>query len=124
MRRLSDLCHGDVSPRTRFLLDALPHALDLKADVVQGDEVVHSRAAQPFGDEEDALAEEDANAFELTPEAFTWRDRKAGADEIARVRRELFVSFGSCSAQEPIDGLRDIWFLESLPPGSKTPLSG
>jgi hypothetical protein len=91
-----------------------------------GDEhgFVNLLAAAVFGDEEDALAEEDANAFELTPEAFTWRDRKAGADEIARVRRELFVSFGSCSAQEPIDGLRDIWFLESLPPGSKTPLSG
>jgi hypothetical protein len=65
-------------------------------------------AAAVFGDEEEALAEEDAEAFELTAQAFGWRDRRAGADEIAEVRRELFVSFGSCSAQEPIDGLQEL----------------
>jgi len=37
--------------------------------------------------------------------SFRWRDREADVDEIGRMRRELFVSFGSCSAQEPIDGL-------------------
>src|SRR2546422_5361908 len=36
---------------------------------------------------------------------FRSRDRSAGADELARVRRELFAGFGSCSAQEPIDEL-------------------
>jgi len=68
-------------------------------------------AAAVFGDEEDALAEEDASAFEVTAEAFRWRKREAAADEIARVRNELFVSFGSCSAQEPIDGLRMLGLL-------------
>lgn len=68
-------------------------------------------AAAVFGYEEDALAEEDPSAFGLTAEAFSWRDREAAADEIARVRRELFVSFGSCSAQEPIDGLRMLGLL-------------
>jgi len=62
-------------------------------------------AAAVFGDEEDALAEEDADAFAVSGDAFRWRDREASADEIALVRRGLFVSFGSCSAQEPIDGL-------------------
>ena len=62
-------------------------------------------AAAVFGDEEDALEEEDPDAFGVSGDAFRWRDREASADEIARVRRELFVSFGSCSAQEPIDGL-------------------
>ena len=62
-------------------------------------------AAAVFGDEEDALEEEDPSAFAVSGDAFRWRDREAGADEIARVRSELFVSFGSCSAQEPIDGL-------------------
>ena len=62
-------------------------------------------AAAVFGDEDDALEEEDPGAFAVSGDAFRWRDREAGADEIARVRRELFVSFGSCSAQEPIDGL-------------------
>jgi hypothetical protein len=62
-------------------------------------------AAAVFADEEDALEEEDPDAFEVSGDAFRWRDREASADEIALVRRDLFVSFGSCSAQEPIDGL-------------------
>ena len=72
---------------------------------------VNLLAAAVFGDEEDALGEEDASAFQVTPDAFRWRDREAAADEIARVRRELFVSFGSCSAQEPIDGLQALGML-------------
>jgi hypothetical protein len=68
-------------------------------------------AAAVFGDEEAALAEEDAGAFELDGDSFRWRGREAGADEVARIRRELFVSFGSCDAQEPIDGLRDLGLL-------------
>ena len=66
---------------------------------------VNLLAAAVFGDEEDALDEEDPDAFAVSGEAFRWRDREASAGEIARVRRGLFVSFGSCSAQEPIDGL-------------------
>ena len=62
-------------------------------------------AAAVFGDEEDALEEEDPDAFSVSADAFRWRDREAGASEIALLRRGLFVSFGSCSAQEPIDGL-------------------
>jgi hypothetical protein len=62
-------------------------------------------AAAVFGDEEEALGEEDPDAFSVDEEGFRWRDRSASAAEIARVRTELFVSFGSCSAQEPIDGL-------------------
>ena len=61
-------------------------------------------AAVVFDDEEAALEEEDPDAFALTGETFEWRDRSAGAADVARAR-ELFVSFGSCSAQEPIDGL-------------------
>jgi hypothetical protein len=62
-------------------------------------------AAAVFGDEQEALADEDPESFAVSAETFRWRDRTAGAVEIARAR-ELFVSFGSCSAQEPIDGLR------------------
>jgi hypothetical protein len=63
--------------------------------------------------EEEALAEEDPAAFALTDEAFTWRDRSAEAPEISRVRQVLFVGFGSCSVQEPIDGLVELGFLEA-----------
>jgi hypothetical protein len=68
-------------------------------------------AAAIFGDEEDALAEDDPDAFAVSGDTFRWRDRETSAGEIARVRRELFVSFGSCSAQEPIDGLVALGFL-------------
>jgi hypothetical protein len=64
-------------------------------------------AAAVFGDEEEALAEEDPSAFEVTAESFGWRERSAGRDEIVRAR-ELFAGFGSCSAQEPIDGLEEL----------------
>lgn len=63
------------------------------------------------GDEEEALAEEDDSAFAVTAGAFTWRDRSVGHEEIAHVRQELFVGFGSCSAQEPIDGLETLGML-------------
>jgi hypothetical protein len=68
-------------------------------------------AATWDGDEEEALAEEDGSAFDVSAESFTWRGRSAGVDEVARVRRELFVGFGSCSAQEPIDGLQKLGLL-------------
>jgi hypothetical protein len=68
-------------------------------------------AAAVFGDEEAALEEEDADAFSVTEDTFTWGDRSAGLEEIALARSELFVSFGSCSAQEPIDGLAALGLL-------------
>jgi hypothetical protein len=68
-------------------------------------------AAAIFGSEREALAEDDPAAFTLTAESFRWRDRAANAAEVARVRRELFVAFGSCSAQEPADELVTLGFL-------------
>ena len=67
-------------------------------------------AAAVFGDEEEALADEDPGSFAASAESFRWRERTAGAYEVAQVRA-LFVSFGSCSAQEPIDGLQALGML-------------
>jgi len=67
-------------------------------------------AAAAFGDEEEALADEDPASFEVSSQSFRWRDRAAGPLELSRAR-ELFVSFGSCSAQEPIDGLLELGML-------------
>ena len=67
-------------------------------------------AAAAFGDEEDALADEDPGSFAVSEDSFRWRDRAAGPQELSRAR-ELFVSFGSCSAQEPIDGLLELGML-------------
>jgi hypothetical protein len=67
-------------------------------------------AAAVFGDEEAALAEDDPGAFSLG-ESFAWRGREAGPDEVARVRRELFTSIGSCSFFEPVGELQALGLL-------------
>ena len=81
--------------------------------VRKGDEhgFLNLLAAAVFGDEEEALAEEDASAFQASADTFTWREHSANADQIARIRSDLFVGFGSCSAQEPIDGLAELGLL-------------
>src|SRR6185503_9174089 len=68
-------------------------------------------AAAAFGDEDEVLAETDPSAFGLDEEAFRWRDRNASPEEVATMRRELFVSFGSCSFTEPVDELRALGLL-------------
>ena len=45
-------------------------------------------AAAVFGDEERALSEGDRSAFVVDAEAFRWRDRAAGAREVAAARRD------------------------------------
>jgi hypothetical protein len=67
-------------------------------------------AAAVFDDEEEALSDEDPGSFGISAESFRWRDRTSGVVEIGRAR-DLFASFGSCSAQEPIDGLRALGML-------------
>jgi hypothetical protein len=54
---------------------------------------------------EEALAEEDGEAFRVTETAFVWRDRSAPPS------RGLFVSFGSCSFFEPVDELKALGLL-------------
>ena len=63
------------------------------------------------GEEEAALADADPTAFALDAGSFTWRDRSASAGELARVRRELFHSIGSCSFFEPVDELEALGML-------------
>lgn len=68
-------------------------------------------AACCLGFEEAALADEDPGAFRLTPERFSWRGQGCDGDTVARVRRDLFASFGSCSVREPVDELRALGVL-------------
>ncbi|MBD0348337.1 MAG: hypothetical protein ICV59_04215 [Thermoleophilia bacterium] len=72
---------------------------------------VNVLAAAVFGREMEALAEADPRAFELRPSVFRWRDGRAASDELVRVRREVFVSIGSCSFSEPVDELRTLGLL-------------
>jgi len=62
-------------------------------------------AAAVLGDEAEALAETDPSAFRIGDGSFEWRGRCADAAAVARVRRDLFVSFGSCSFFEPVEEL-------------------
>jgi hypothetical protein len=68
-------------------------------------------AAAFAGDEEPILAETDRDAFSLDAESFSWRDRRAPAEELARLRRELFHSIGSCSFFEPVEELEALGVL-------------
>jgi hypothetical protein len=67
-------------------------------------------AAAVFGDEEDALRAP-LGSFSLDDEAFRWGGRVATAGEIAKARRTLFHSIGSCSFFEPVDELRALGML-------------
>ncbi len=68
-------------------------------------------AAATFGDEERALADDDPAAFALGDGRFAWRGHETDAAEIARVRRDVFVSFGSCSVAEPVEDLEALGLL-------------
>jgi hypothetical protein len=57
---------------------------------------------------EDALAlltESKPDAIALDADGMRWRDYHVSTTDLETMRRSLFSSFGSCSAQEPIDDL-------------------
>ena len=49
--------------------------------------------------------------IELAADGLRWRDRVAGADDLAQVRREQLVAVGSCSFFEPVDDLKQLGIL-------------
>jgi len=56
---------------------------------------------------EEMLAEEEPHAFVFDDDVFRWRGWQISSDQIV-VRRELVVSLGSCSFDEPRDDLRTL----------------
>ena len=52
------------------------------------------------------LEDRTPGAIEFGDETLRWRDVSASAKQIASARTSLGISFGSCSFQEPVDGLR------------------
>jgi hypothetical protein len=57
---------------------------------------------------EDSLAlltESQPDAITLDADGMCWRDYRVSSTDLETMRRSLFSSFGSCSAQEPIDDL-------------------
>jgi len=63
------------------------------------------------GEEDDALAEPDAAAFDLDDSGFRWRGRSASVEDVTRVRAGLLRSIGSCSFFEPVEELEALGML-------------
>jgi hypothetical protein len=63
------------------------------------------------GDLEAILGEEDPAAFTLDEQGFGIHDHRADAETIAEARAELFVAYGSCSFDEPVEDLEALGFL-------------
>lgn len=59
----------------------------------------------------DIVEESDAAAFGFGDEALSWRDHVVTAKQVASARSSLGLAFGSCSFQEPLDGLRELKLL-------------
>ena len=110
-------CGGQAVPSTRALGDAVLSCLDLgipfKATAGLHHAVRRGRdhgflnvlAAAAFADAR-ILDEEDPREFAVTSGGFGCGAHSASSDELARVRHDVFVSFGSCSVAEPVEDLR------------------
>ena len=119
-RRAKARCGGKVTPtvaqlaafvrRCRELGVVFKATAGLHHPLRRGDEhgFLNLLAAAVFGDEERALAAQDVT---LDAGALRWGDRAADAAEVARVRRELFTGFGSCSVAEPVEDLQALGIL-------------
>jgi hypothetical protein len=57
------------------------------------------------------VAEEDPAAFTFDDTSLRWRYDRVDLDAIARLRRDAFVSYGSCSFSEPIEDLTALGIL-------------
>ena len=88
----------------------LTYEADAPSGVMHGFLNVFMAAALPEHAEK-ILAEDNVRAFAFDEGGFWWRDLRVATDEIARVRQELFISFGSCSFEEPIADLKELGWL-------------
>ena len=57
------------------------------------------------------LTDEDADHFACDNAGLRWRGLRATPQQVAAARREAVTSFGSCSIDEPRDGLRALGWL-------------
>jgi hypothetical protein len=90
--------------------DGAPHArmfgfLNIFAAAAFAQSRAHERAVVEL------VEESDASAFRFEDTELRWRGRTVTAKQIASARSSLGMSFGSCSFQEPADGLRALGLL-------------
>ncbi len=67
--------------------------------------LVNLLAAAVFDDEEEALAEDDPEAFTVTDDRFAWRAHTGRESDVVRARSRVLASVGSCSFDEPVEEL-------------------
>ena len=88
----------------------LTYARDAPTAMMHGFLNVFIAAALPLFAAE-ILLEENPRAFSFEDGGLWWRDQRVTSEELARLRQEFAISFGSCSFEEPIDELREIGWL-------------
>ena len=71
---------------------------------------VHELGAEQI---EEILQETDIGHFRFDDDHFAWRNLSADNQQIAAARKNSLVSFGSCTFEEPIEGLKQLNLLES-----------
>jgi hypothetical protein len=82
-----------------------------------GGAVLLFAAAAPGGREfgeadlREMLDDESADSFSFDADSISWRDHRAGVDDIALARSQFALSFGSCSFDEPVDDLQKLGVL-------------
>jgi hypothetical protein len=54
------------------------------------------------------LADEDGANFQFDDNGFRWRDFAASPSQIKQARQTLFISYGSCSFDEPREDLSQL----------------
>lgn len=62
---------------------------------------------------EDVLTESDPKAFAFKRDSLVWNGHKAALEDI-EIARTLFLSFGSCSVKEPLEGLESLGLFEKV----------
>jgi hypothetical protein len=59
------------------------------------------------------LEAENLDEFAFEPEQIRWREFSANREQIAHARA-MFPSFGSCSIQEPLEGLAELGLIDPV----------
>jgi hypothetical protein len=62
-------------------------------------------------DAEAVLLEEDPSAWQAGHDSLEWRHLRWPEDQLSTLRREFFISIGSCSFKEPIEDLQGMGWL-------------
>lgn len=57
------------------------------------------------------MAEENPRAFAFDDGGLWWHDLRVTSEELARLRHDFAISFGSCSFEEPIEDLQELGWL-------------